>query len=93
MDFPYTCEFMEPRLVGDRFNEHTIPFELLKNLAVLENLIIEAAKWEYLIDHPNRQRVPRGFTEGVSLQLKQVNSGSTQIDTLNLDGRMFGFGY
>lgn len=71
-----SCEFMTPRLDGERFTGHAIPFEVLKDLAVLENLVIEAAKWKYLEAHPERQRVPRGFTEGVSLQLTEVRDGS-----------------
>ena len=67
---------MAPRLVGKRFDGHAIPFEVLKNLAVLEDLVIEAAKWKYLEATPDRQRVPRGFTDGVSLQLKEVRDGS-----------------
>jgi len=69
-------EFMTLRLEGERFTGHAIPFEVLRDLAVLENLVIEAAKWKYLEAHPERQRVPRGFTEGVSLQLAEVRDGS-----------------
>ena len=72
-----TLEFMMPRFVGKRFDGHTLPFEVLKNLVILEDLLIEAAKWKYLEAHPDRQRVPRGFTDGVSLQLAQVRDGST----------------
>lgn len=71
-----TIQFLTPRLVGKRFEGHAIPFEVLKNMAVLEDLVIEAAKWKYLQAHPDRQRVPRGFTEGVSLQLTEVRDGS-----------------
>lgn len=69
-------EFMKPRLVGERFTGHAIPFEVLKNLAVLEDLVIEAAKWKYLEVHRSRQRVPRGFTDGVALQLTEIREGS-----------------
>jgi hypothetical protein len=69
-------EFMTPRLEGERFTRHAIPFEVLRDLAVLENLVIEAAKWKYLEAHSEHQRVPRGFTEGVSLQLSEVCDGS-----------------
>lgn len=69
-------EFMKPRLVGERFTEHAIPFEVLKNLAVLEDLVIEAAKWKYLEAHRDRQRVPRGFSDGVALQLTEIREGS-----------------
>lgn len=67
---------MKPRLVGERFTEHAIPFEVLKNLAVLEDLVIEAAKWKYLEAHRDRQRVPRGFSDGVALQLTEIREGS-----------------
>ncbi len=69
--------FITPCLEGKRFQTHTIPFEMLKNLAVLEDIVIEAAKWKYLNAHTDRQRVPRGFTEGVSLQLSEIREGST----------------
>jgi len=69
-------DFMTPRLVGKRFEGHAIPFEVLKDLAVLENLIIDAAKWKYREAHRERQRLPPGFTEGVSLQLTEVRNGS-----------------
>lgn len=70
-------DFITPCLVGKRFQTHAIPFETLKNLAVLEDLVIEAAKWEFLKTNSDRQRVPRGFTEGVTLQLTEIREGST----------------
>jgi len=69
-------QFLTPRLVGKRFEDHAIPFEVLKNMAVLEDLVIEAAKWKYLQSHPDRKRVPRGFTEETSLKLTEVRDGS-----------------
>lgn len=65
-------EFLTPRMVGPRFAEHAIPLELLKDLAVLEEMIIEVAKWCYLQDHPERKRSPKGFTDGVALKLSGV---------------------
>ena len=35
--------FLSPRLVGERFVGHAIPLELLKDLAVVEEMIIEVA--------------------------------------------------
>lgn len=69
-------EFLSPRLVGQRFENHAIPLELLKDLAVIEELVIEIAKWLYLEDHIERRRVPRGFTAGVGLKLTGVAEGS-----------------
>lgn len=71
-----TTPFLEPRMTGRRFEGHTIPLELLKDLAALENLLIDVAKWHYFKDNPEKQRCPNGFTNGVSLRLEGVAEGS-----------------
>lgn len=68
--------FLRPRLVGERFQEGAIPLEILKDFAVLEEMVIEVAKWAYLKDHPDRKRSPRGFTSGLSLKITSVDEGS-----------------
>ena len=72
----YKAEFMTPRLVGKRFEDHAIPFEVLKDLATLEELVLETAKWQYFQKNQDRQRVPRGFTDNISLQLTEIRDGS-----------------
>lgn len=69
-------EFIRPRLTGKRFEGKAIPLEFLKDLAVLEEMIIEVAKSEFLKDHPDRKRTPRGFTDGIELRLKDIEDGS-----------------
>ncbi|MDA1050217.1 MAG: hypothetical protein O3C40_07025 [Planctomycetota bacterium] len=68
--------FLSPRMVGQRFEQHSIPLEMLKDFAALEEMLIEVAKWHYLKDHPERKRTPKGFTDGVSLKLTGVEDGS-----------------
>jgi hypothetical protein len=68
--------FLSPRLVGKRFQGHLIPLELLGDLAVLEAMVIEVAKWRYRQENPGRTRTPRKFTEGVTLALTGVEEGS-----------------
>lgn len=68
--------FLQPRLVGERFQGGAIPLEVLKDFAVLEEMIVEVAKWAYLSDHPERRRSPRGFTSGISLKITAVHEGS-----------------
>jgi hypothetical protein len=63
-------------MVGKRFAGHAIPLEVLKDFAVLEEMIVELAKWHYLKDHPERQRTPRGFTDDISLKLTEIGEGS-----------------
>ncbi len=69
-------EFLSPRLVGERFSGHAIPLEVLRDLAVLEEMLVETAKWGYMQEHPDRKRIPRGFTNGVSLKLTGIEEGS-----------------
>lgn len=71
-----TEPFLSPKLTGPRFEGHAIPLEFLKDLAVLEELIIEVAKVKYLEQHPDRQRTPRGFTDGVEFKLTGIGEGS-----------------
>ncbi|KAA1259500.1 hypothetical protein LF1_20340 [Rubripirellula obstinata] len=71
-----TVDFLSPRLVGDRFNGHAIPLEVLKDLSVLEELIVEVAKWHYRQDNPTRKRIPKGFADEVSLQVTEIGEGS-----------------
>jgi len=71
-----TRPFLRPRLTGARFEGHSIPLEFLKDLAVLEEMIVEVAKTEFLKDHPGRKRSPRGFTEGIEMKLTGLEDGS-----------------
>lgn len=68
--------FLKPRLVGKRFDEHSIPLEFLQDLAVLEQMIKETAKWQFLLTHPERKRIPRGFFDDISLKMGAIEEGS-----------------
>ena len=76
-------EFLKPTLNGERFQDHTVPLELLKDFAALQEMLVEVAKWEFRKDHPNRERIPRNFAEGVDLHLTSVEEGSA-ILTISL---------
>lgn len=69
--------FLRPRITGARFAGGAIPLEVLADFAVLSEMILEVAKWKYREDNPSRQRVPRGFSEGISLKLTGVEEGSS----------------
>ena len=78
--------FLEPRLVGMRFEGGTIPLEMLSDISVLGEMVIEIAKWRYLEAHPDRERSPRGFAEGVSFNLIGVEKGS-EISVIGIEFR------
>lgn len=71
-----TIDFLKPHLVGERFDDHTIPLEILKDFAALEEMLIEMTKFKYFEENPERKRVPRGFMDGITLKLKSVEPGS-----------------
>ena len=70
---------MKPKLNGKRFEDHTVPLELLKDFAALQEMLVEVAKWEFRRSHPNRERIPRNFSEGVDLHLTSVDEGSAVL--------------
>ena len=69
-------DFLAPTLTGKRFDDHSIPLELLEDFAAFEQLLIEMAKVIYLEKNEARQRVPRGFEDNVSLKLYDIGKGS-----------------
>jgi hypothetical protein len=70
--------FVQPTFDGARFVEHTLPVELAGDLAAYQTLVIELAKRLYLRDHPERQRVPRGFGSDFELHIERVEDGSSR---------------
>ncbi|HWR31183.1 MAG TPA: hypothetical protein VN631_15250 [Negativicutes bacterium] len=83
-------DFIRPRLNGNRFSGKEIPLEFLKDLAVLEEMVIEVSKWQYLQDHPTRKRTPRGFADGFELKLTRIDEGSAiPVIGLALSSMMF----
>ncbi len=71
-------EFLQPRFDGARFDEHTLPLEVARDLAAYEILVVELAKHLYLKDHHDRQRVPKGFTADFHLHLEKIEDGSAR---------------
>ncbi|QDU36306.1 hypothetical protein Mal4_05910 [Maioricimonas rarisocia] len=72
----HSTAFLRPRLTGARFEDHAIPLEFLRDIAVLKELVFEVSKWKFLSANPDRQRVPRGFVGGVDLCLRTIVDGS-----------------
>ena len=71
-------DFSQPRFTGARFDEHTLPVDVARDLAAYERLIVELAKHLYLQEHPGRQRVPKGFEAGFRLDIERIDEGSTK---------------
>lgn len=70
-------EIYAPCYDGKRFDEHRFPLDLVDDLLMLRNMTIEMAKAIYLEKNPSRQRIPRNFTNGISIELESIEPGST----------------
>lgn len=72
-------KFLRPRFTGARFDEHTLPVDVARDLAAYEELVVELAKHLWLLEHPERERVPRGFEKEFSLHFDgMVEDGSAK---------------
>jgi len=69
-------EYLRPKLVGRRFENHSIPLDILRDLAVLEEMVGEVAKWKFRQANPDCRRTPRGFSKKITIALTQVEEGS-----------------
>jgi hypothetical protein len=73
-----TQPFLTPRLVGSRFEGGVIPLHVLADFAVLEQMVVDVAKFHFRKESPNRKRLPRGFADDVTLKLTGLESGSAK---------------
>jgi len=71
-------EFVQPNFIGPRFDGHTLPVEMARDLAAYEILIIDLAKRLYLREHPDREQPPKGFAAGFRLHLERIEQGSVK---------------
>lgn len=75
---PTEEEFAAPVLHGKRFDGHTLPLDVLKELETYQRLIVDLAKALFHQKHPERQRLPKGFESRLTLSLRKVEPGSAQ---------------
>ena len=68
--------FLNPKLDGTRFDEHSVPLGFLKDWAAFEELIVDVARALYLSENPERKRVPGGFYDSFALHLSRIDEGS-----------------
>ena len=56
-------DLFKPKFSGQRFEDHTLPFEILEDLSVYQDLLLQVAKDIYYKKNGNK-RVPNGFGQG-----------------------------
>ena len=74
-------ELFKPKFSGQRFNDVTLPFELLEDISAYQDLLLQVAKDIYYEKNNNR-KVPKGFGNGVYLKLGNLEQGSTITNIL-----------
>lgn len=74
-----TQDFFTPKLSGARFDDHTVPADLLPDIAALQEMLVELAKEAYMKEHPERTRVPRKFDSTVQIHLAGIEDGSAKL--------------
>ena len=70
--------FVELSFHGPRFADAAMPLEALSELVAYRELLVAVAKSRYLLRHPERMRLPKGFEAGFRLSLTGVREGSTR---------------
>lgn len=68
--------FIRPVYRGARFEDQVLPVELLGDLMVYRDLVADLAATLYRRDHPDRQRLPKGFADRFHLGISGVDKGS-----------------
>ncbi len=76
MDNKHRFPLYSPCYEGTRFEDHSFPLNLLGDLMILRSMTIEMAKAIYLEKNPERKRIPRNFTNGISIDLEGIEPGS-----------------
>jgi hypothetical protein len=63
-------------LTGGRFDGQGMPVETLVELVQYRELVLGVARVQFLHEHRERKRVPRGFVDRLQLRLRTVEDGS-----------------
>lgn len=86
-------DFISPKLEGQRFVGHSVPLDMLKDFAALQEMLVEVAKWRFLADNPDRQRTPRNFTADFDLRLTGIEDGSAVLKISLMVASLFPSGH
>lgn len=69
-------EFLTSVLKGSRFDDHTIPVDVLPEFASYRNIILSIAKYLYFQNNSDRARLPKGFADQLKLKISKIAPGS-----------------
>ena len=64
---------------GPRFDDHGLDLDILPELVAYKILLIETAKELWREQNPDRERLPRGFEDSITIKFYELQEGSTTI--------------
>lgn len=64
---------------GERHADHALQVDDLPDLIAYKDLLVATAREVFLREHPDRERVPRGFTDSINLRFDTISEGSTAV--------------
>lgn len=67
------------RFVGPRFEDHGLDLDVLPELTAYKTLLVETAKSLWRTQHPDRERLPKGFEASLSIKFYGLTAGSTGV--------------
>jgi hypothetical protein len=66
--------FMELTFDGGRFVAHSVPVDVLAELATVQRLLVKVARHLYFLRHTDRRRVPQGFVDAAQIHLASAEA-------------------
>ena len=69
--------FLQLRLIGENFQDYSIPLSVVEQLAELEDAIQDIITRQYLAEHPYATYLPEGLLEGIYIKLAGMGSASS----------------
>lgn len=69
--------FLSVRLAGGRFDTHTLPLDVLPDIASYRRLVVEVAKHLFKESRGDRVRVPKGFEQSFHLAISSMRGGNS----------------
>ncbi|HUL68582.1 MAG TPA: hypothetical protein VLW55_28590 [Burkholderiaceae bacterium] len=67
------------RFEGPRFENHALDVDCVGELAAYKRLVLECAKALWFRNHPDRERLPKGFEDELVIRFSEIRDGSALV--------------
>jgi hypothetical protein len=75
-------EFTKLEFIGSRFESHSLPTDVARDLIAYESLLIKLAKKLYIQDNPNIQKIPKEFSN-LYFAIETIGSGIISLSLIS----------